>query len=273
MLYLVASPIGNLADITYRAVAVLQNCDYILCEDTRHSQTLLTHYAIHKPLKSYHQFNEASREDDLIADLKQGLEIALISDAGTPGICDPGERLVKRCIQEAIPFTALPGPCAAILALTLSGQDTAQFQFVGFLPKKDSEFKTRLQEILRYPGTTICYESPHRIQETIQEIALVAKTRRLTIARELTKKFEERLIGTAEELALRLQEHPLKGEIVLLIEGEKEPEIDFERLTPAEHVKIMQETYGLSLKDAIKAVAAQRKLPKREVYSQVHIEE
>ena len=231
MLYLIATPIGHLGDITFRAVELLRSVDYILCEDTRHSHHLLAHYGIQKPLKSYHKFNETSREEDLIADLKNGLNIALISDAGTPGICDPGLQLVKRCREEGIAVTALPGACAAILALAPSGLSSERFQFVGFLPKKASELRASLQEILQYAGTTVCYESPHRIEETLQALDSLAGTRPLAIARELTKTFEEYLRGTASELLAHFKAHPPRGEIVLLIAGETETQ-DFSDLIP-----------------------------------------
>lgn len=265
MLYLVATPIGHLGDITFRAVEVLRSVDYILCEDTRHSHHLLAHYGIQKPLKSYHKFNETSREEDLIADLKNGLNIALISDAGTPGICDPGLQLVQRCREEGIAVTALPGACAAILALAPSGLNSERFQFVGFLPKKTSELRNYLQEILQYPGTTICYESPHRIEETLEALDSLAAGRPLAIARELTKTFEEYLRGTASELLAHFKAHPPRGEIVLLIAGETETQ-DFSSLSPQEHVQALQEQYGLSKQEAIKLAATLRNVPKKTIY-------
>jgi 16S rRNA (cytidine1402-2'-O)-methyltransferase len=265
MLYLIATPIGNLGDLTYRAVEILKTCDLILCEDTRHSAVLLAHYEIRKPLKSYHQFNESEREEQILGELRNGKTIALISDAGTPGICDPGEQLVKRCIEENLPFTALPGPCAIITALTLSGMDTLPFQFIGFLPKKTSEIRKALQEALLYPGTTICYETPHRITETLEILKELAPTRKVAIARELTKKFEECLRGTPEELL----PHTFKGEIVLLIEKSTK-ELDFSELSLEEHVKALEESYGLTRMEAIKMVASLRKLPKKTVYNSLH---
>lgn len=272
MLYLVSTPIGNLKDITFRAIEILQNCDYILCEDTRHSQILLKHYRIQKPLKSYHQFCEAEKEDAIIEDLRDGKEIALISDAGTPGISDPGSRIVKKCKEENLKVTAIPGVCAAIAALSCSGLDTDRFQFYGFLPRKAKQLKEILIEILNYPGTTICYESPNRISSVLEQIGQLAANRKIAVARELTKHFEEVKSGTAIELLNYWSSHPLKGEIVLLIEGNEEQADDsaWSHLTPEEHVAEMVKTYNLSRNEAIKMAAKARGIPKRELYSKIH---
>jgi 16S rRNA (cytidine1402-2'-O)-methyltransferase len=267
VLYLIATPIGNLADITYRAVETLQRCDLILCEDTRHSQILLHHYNIKKPLKSYHKFNEATRESEIIAQLKSALHIALISDGGTPGICDPGHALVVKCLEEGVPVTALPGACAAIVALTLTSMTSDSFQFIGFLPKKSGELKKRLATILPYTGTTICYESPHRLTETLQLLFLLCPQRKIAILRELTKMHEEHLEGTATELLSHFERHPPRGEIVLILSGE-EREIDLSTLSPQEHVELLQKEYGLSLKEALKTVASLRKMSKNSVYQE-----
>ncbi|NGX43000.1 MAG: Ribosomal RNA small subunit methyltransferase I [Chlamydiae bacterium] len=270
MLYLVATPIGNLDDISYRAVETLKSCDYILCEDTRHSKILLNHYGISKPLKSFHQFSEAYKEKQIIQDLNNGKNIALISDAGTPGISDPGERLVKRCREEELDVTAIPGACAAIVALSSSGFDTRRFQFLGFLPRKMGELKQTLLDVLRYPGTSICYESPKRVEKVLQLLKELAPERVLTIARELTKKFEEMRQGNAEELLTYFASHPLKGEIVILFsESLDEALIKWEKLTPEEHVKELQDTYHLTKKEAIKLAAELRGIPKRNIYQQV----
>ncbi|MFI5334063.1 MAG: 16S rRNA (cytidine(1402)-2'-O)-methyltransferase, partial [Chlamydiales bacterium] len=166
MLFLVATPIGNLADITLRALEVLRTCDYILCEDTRHSLKLLRHYEIQKPLRSYHKFNEKKRCDEITRDLKAGMKIALITDAGTPLISDPGEILVQKCIEEKLSVIPIPGPCAAIAALTLSGFSAAQFQLISFLPKKSGGLTRVRTARLSDPGTSICYESPYRLATT-----------------------------------------------------------------------------------------------------------
>jgi 16S rRNA (cytidine1402-2'-O)-methyltransferase len=217
MLYLVATPIGNLGDITYRAVEILKSCDYILCEDTRHSLRLLQHYSIQKHMISYHMFNEASREKRIIEDIQAGKLIALISDAGTPGIADPGMRLVKKCREENIKVESIPGPCAAIAAVTCSGMSTERFQFWGFLPRTSGRLKTQLEEILTYSGTTICYETPHRLLKVLEVLKQIAPERKITVTRELTKKFEEVISGTPEELLLVWKDRAVKGEIVLLI--------------------------------------------------------
>jgi len=270
MLYLIATPIGNLGDITFRAIETLKSCDYILCEDTRHSLSLLRHYAIHKPLMSYHKFNEETQIPQIIRDLKDGKQIGLISDAGTPGISDPGSRLVQKCIDENLQFFALPGACAAIQAVTCSGLSTERFQFWGFLPRQNSELKQDLQNILLYSGTTICYESPHRLLNTLQLVSELAPDHPLAVARELTKKFEEIKRGTAQELLAYWKDMPLKGEIVLLFSAKKEMDIDWSQWSPQEHVEIMQKNYNLSLQEAIKIVAKLRHVPKREIYNTVH---
>lgn len=271
MLYLVATPIGNLGDITLRALDVLRSSRYILCEDTRHSKTLLLHYDIHKPLKSYHQFNEAAREQELLDDLRNGQQIALISDAGTPGIADPGERIVRRCVEEGLAVTAIPGSCACVAGLTISGLSTEMFQFVGFPPRKATERRSWWLRVLLYPGTTACYEAPHRLLEVLEELQALAPKRRLVAARELTKKFEEIQRGTATELLARWTEQPPRGEFVLLISGAEQTagEQEGESLSPEEHVLQAQKQYGLSRKEAIKWVAELRAIPKRDLYKRM----
>lgn len=267
MLYLVATPIGNLGDITYRALETLKACDYVLCEDTRHSISLLTHYEIHKPLKSLHKYSDASRIEEIIQDLLSGMCIALISDAGTPGISDPGTFLVQKCIEHPIKIIAIPGACAAITALSCSGLNTDRFQFFGFLPRKAGERRLTLQDILTYSGTTICYESPNRLLHTLQSLHELAPTRKIVICRELTKKFEEIQRGSAEELIRYWESHPLKGEIVLLITGEKQGATEeWKQFTPEEHVIFLQESYHLSRQEAIKMAAKMRGVPKRDLY-------
>lgn len=267
MLYLVATPIGHLKDITIRAIETLGSCDYILCEDTRHSLTLLKHYNIEKPLKSYHKFNESAQSSFILEDLKNGKTICLISDAGSPGISDPGTFLVQQCIEENIPVVSIPGPCAAIAALCCSGLPTDCFQFNGFLPKKDNELKQKLSQLLDYPGTTICYESPQRIIKTIEKIKEIDSKRKLVIGRELTKKFEEYIRGRSEELLEHLQRKEVKGEIVLMIAPREEQETEvWKTMTPQEHVEFIVQTYKTSKQEAIKIAAQLRGIPKREVY-------
>jgi 16S rRNA (cytidine1402-2'-O)-methyltransferase len=220
MLFLIATPIGNLKDISLRALETLQACDYLLCEDTRHTGLLLAHYQLKIPLKSFHLFNEVSKEKRVIADLKQGLNIGLVSDAGTPAISDPGEKLVRRCREEEITVVAIPGPCAAITALSASGLPTSRFQFFGFLPRKKGKLTHILAEALDYPGTTICYESPFRLAATLKILTSLDPQASCTVARELTKKFESFSHGSAQTLFEKFSASPPKGEIVLLIQGD-----------------------------------------------------
>lgn len=273
MLFIIATPIGNLSDITYRAIETLKNCDYLLCEDTRHSRVLLQHYDIAKPLHSFHKFSESSKQDGVIQDLLQGQTIGLISDAGTPGISDPGTQLIQACIEHDIKVVAIPGPCAAITALCCSGLDTDRFQFIGFLPRKSGELQRALKEILTYQGSSICYESPHRLIDVLQALHTLAPQRPLVVARELTKKFEEIKRGTAQDLLQYWKDAILKGEIVLMISGNKEAQSDdWEEMTPEQHVAGMQTTYGISRQEAIIAVAKIRGVSKRDVYNAVHRE-
>jgi 16S rRNA (cytidine1402-2'-O)-methyltransferase len=271
MLYLVPTPIGNLSDITFRAIETLKACDYILCEDTRHTAILLKHYEIQKPLKSYHKFNLASQEESIIYDLKQGLNIALVSDAGTPGIADPSYELIVRCQKENLPYTSLPGACAAIVALTMSGFSSDKFQFLGFAPKTSSELKNFLIDALQYTSTSIFYETPHRLVKTLQMVYSLAKDRKLCILREISKIYEESLQGTAETLLEHFTKHEPRGEIVLLISGQdKKSHTD---LSPKEHVLQLQNEYSLSLQEAIKMAASLRDEPKRSIYKLFHADE
>ena len=265
MLYLVSTPIGNLEDFSFRAVATLKSCNTILCEDTRHSRILLEKYDIRAPLKAFHQFNEASREDAIVEDLKAGQTIALISDAGTPLVSDPGHELVLRCQRDGIAVTAVPGSCAVIQALVLSGFPSQPFQFIGFFPKKENEFKSLLAQILFYPGTTVAYESPHRIEATLEELTQMAPERKLCFARELTKLHEEVKVGTARELLTHFKDHPPRGEFVLLISPPLQ-RILFEDLSLAELVEMFQRDLQLGKTEAIKMAAQMRGVPKKEVY-------
>ncbi len=269
MLYLVATPIGNLADFSFRAVETLQRCDYILCEDTRHSQHLLQHYQIKKPLRSFHAFNESKEIDQVLSDLQSGSHIALISDAGTPLFADPGFGLVKRCREQGIPLTAIPGANAAIMALILSGFPPMPFQCVGFLPKKNSELSSLLMRILLYRGTTICYETPHRLQDTLSLIKELDPKRSLCVARELTKMYEECQIASSEELFAHFSKTAPRGEIVLLFAP---PPVNllFEELSIKELVTYLQNEFNLSVSDAIKLAAELHQIPKKKVYKEIH---
>lgn len=268
MLYLVATPIGNLKDITLRALETLRSSDYILCEDTRHTRILTSHYSITTPLKSYHKFSEASKENEILEDLKNGKVIALVSDAGTPGISDPGTRLVKACVENGLKICPIPGPCAAIAALSCSGLSTEQFQFYGFLPRKTHELKQTLSAILSSPLTTICYESPHRLKAFLKIMQGLDADRVLVIARELTKIYEESLRGTAAELLKLWEDKTVKGEIVLLIDGCTKTQNDSWNSLPInEHIEQVEKALNISRMEAIKLTASQRGLSKREVYN------
>jgi len=217
MLYLVPTPIGNLGDITLRAIEALKAADVIACEDTRHSLHLLNHLEIHKPLVSYHEHNEARRTAELIERLRQGATVAIITDAGMPGISDPGHRLLRACIAEGIAYTVLPGPSAVLTALIGSGFPAESFYFGGFLPVKSGQRERELTQAAQRRETSIFFESPHRLQRTLEACATLCPERLLCVARELTKQFEEYRIGTGIELAAHFIAHPPKGEIVFLM--------------------------------------------------------
>ena len=217
-LYLVATPIGNLADISYRAVHILKSVDLIAAEDTRTSSILTNYYAINTPLKSYHSHNIPTQTPRLIEKLKAGNSIALISDAGTPGISDPGYHLVNACVENAIRVIPIPGASAFISAVTASGLPTQRFVFEGFLPHKKGR-KTRIESLVDEPRTIILYESPHRIHKTLVQLAEALGDRRCVLGREITKKFEEFISGTLQGLTESLQDKKIKGELVLIVEG------------------------------------------------------
>jgi len=216
-LYLVATPIGNLEDITLRALRTLRECDVVAAEDTRHTGLLLKHFGISKPMLSYFQFNEAKRSEEILARLGRGEKIALATDAGSPGISDPGERVVRAAIEAGYRVEAVPGPCALVAALTASGLPSDEFHFAGFLPHKSGQRRSRLERLKEIDGTLILYESPYRIEKLLEELAEVMPERRVALARELTKKFEEYLRGTPAELIERVKKRPIRGECVALI--------------------------------------------------------
>jgi 16S rRNA (cytidine1402-2'-O)-methyltransferase len=216
-LYLVATPIGNLEDITLRALRVLRECDVVAAEDTRHSGQLLKHFGISKPLLSYFQFNEARRSEEILERLKRGEKIALITDAGSPGISDPGERVVKAAIAAGFRVEAVPGACALVAGLTASGLPTDEFHFVGFLPHKSGQRKNKLESLKAIKGTLVFYESPYRIEKLLTELNEVFSERETVLARELTKKFEEFLRGKPMELLEIAKKRKLKGEFVVLV--------------------------------------------------------
>src|SRR5690349_9513878 len=217
-LYVVATPIGNLEDITYRAVRVLKEADLIACEDTRHTAKLLHHYGIDKPTVSYHEHNEAARAEELVAKLEQGMNVAQVSDAGMPGISDPGYRVIRLAIERGVRVVPVPGASALVAALSAGGLPTDSFQFMGFLPAKSGQRRTVLESLQNAQHTVVVYEAPHRIAETMKDIVeILGAERPVVLARELTKLHEEFIRGTAAELLARTQAHDLKGEITLLI--------------------------------------------------------
>ena len=260
MLYLVATPIGNLKEITYYAVETLQNVDLILCEDTRTSLVLLNHYDIKKPLQSYHKFNEKSEVDKIINELKKGKNIALISDAGMPGISDPGSILVNECIRQDIDYTVISGPSALINAFVMSGMSTP-FTFIGFLPDKKSDAKKILQQYKEYKSTLIFYVAPHDLKETVSTIHSVLGNRKAVAVREISKKFEEKVFFNLAEG----YDGVVKGEFVLIIEGNYEEKIS--DLTIIEELELLLNN-GIDKNTAIKQVAHNRGLKKNDVYQE-----
>lgn len=276
MLYIVPTPIGNLEDITIRALNTLKQVDLIAAEDTRHTKKILAHFDIHCPLTSYHEHSQQSKLEHLSNELKAGKQIALVSDAGMPGISDPGTLLIQAAIKEEINVVVLPGANAALCALVGSGLATDHFYFYGFLPKKNKERKKAWQNLKAQQATVILYESPYRLKATLIDIKENLGNRRVTIARELTKKFEEYIRGTVEDVLKWTDEGTVKGEFCLIIEGNTAPaDADqswWKELTVIEHVDHYIEAEQLTSKDAIKRVAQEREVAKREVYQQYHLD-
>ena len=223
-LYLVATPIGNLEDITLRALRTLKECDVVAAEDTRRTGQLLTHFGFRKPLLSYHKFNEASRSEEILKRLANGEKVSLVSDAGSPGISDPGERVVRAAVEAGFRVEAVPGACALVVALTASGLPTDEFHFIGFLPHKSGQRRKKLESLRTFDGSLVLYESPYRVEKLLGELADVFPTRRTVFARELTKKFEEFLRGTPAEIVAKLKGRSIKGEFVVLIGPESDSE-------------------------------------------------
>jgi len=219
-LYLVATPIGNLEDMTLRALRTLKECDVVAAEDTRRTGQLLKHFGIARPMVSYFQFNEARRSEEIIERLRRGEKVALVTDAGSPGISDPGERVVRAARGAGLRVESVPGPCALVAALTASGLPAAEFHFIGFLPHKSGQRRKELERLKGFAGTLVLYESPYRIDKLMGELKEVFPGRAVVLARELTKKFEEYLRGTPEELSELVQKRRLKGEFVVLVAGE-----------------------------------------------------
>jgi 16S rRNA (cytidine1402-2'-O)-methyltransferase len=225
-LYLVATPIGNLEDITLRALRTLKECDLIAAEDTRRTGVLLKHFGISKPMLSYFQFNEAKRSEEIIERLRRGEKIALVTDAGSPGISDPGERVVKAAIAAGFRVEPVPGPSALVAALTASGVPTEEFHFIGFLPHKSGQRRNKLESLAAIEGTIVLYESPYRIEKLLGELKEIYPERPIVLARELTKKFEEFIRGNPAELLAQMQKRSIKGEFVVMIAEAKKPPKD-----------------------------------------------
>jgi 16S rRNA (cytidine1402-2'-O)-methyltransferase len=221
-LYLVATPIGNLEDITLRALRVLKECDVVAAEDTRHSGQLLKHFGISKPLLSYFEFNEARRSEEILERLRRGEKVALVTDAGSPGISDPGTRVVNAARTAGLRVEAVPGPCALVAALTASGFPTEEFHFVGFLPHKSGQRRRQLEGLLTVPGTLVFYESPYRVVKLLEELRELYSTRKVLLAREITKKFEEFRAGLANQLLDEMRGRAARGEFVVLVAPKSE---------------------------------------------------
>lgn len=268
-LYVVATPIGNLEDISYRAVRVLKEADLIACEDTRHTAKLLHHYGIDKPTVSYHEHNEAARAEELVAKLDQGLNIAQVSDAGMPGISDPGYRVIKLSIDRGVLVVPIPGASAVVAALAASGLPTDSFQFLGFLPAKSGQRRTMLETLRDAQNTIVVYEAPHRIEETMKDIAeLLGEDRPVVLARELTKVHEEFIRGSAAEILQRVQQHELKGEMTLLI-GKGAAEAQTGKKDMISRLEEIMREQKLDENAALKALAKEQGISKSEAYREL----
>ena len=268
ILYVVATPIGNLEDITYRAINILKSVDIIAAEDTRHTLKLLNYYEISKHLISYHRHNEEIKSGELIKELKEGKDIALVSDAGTPGICDPGEVVIRKCIEEEIKVVPVPGACAFVNALISSGLNTDTFLFLGFLPLNKKNRKQKLEQIKESTQTTIIYEAPHKLQSTLKDLEEFVSDRNVVLARELTKIHEEFIRGNIKEIIEKSKD--VKGEMIILIEGKpeitlEEKQQEFKNMSLEEHFSFY-EKQGFDKKDIIKKIAKDRGVPKNEIY-------
>ena len=273
-LYLCATPIGNLEDITFRVLRTLKEADLIAAEDTRNSIKLLNHFEIKTPMTSYHEYNKIEKGRELVEKLRQGMNIALITDAGTPGISDPGEELVKMCHEAGIRVTSLPGPAACITALTMSGQATRRFAFEAFLPSDKKERQAVLEELKTETRTVILYEAPHRLVRTLEELLGALGNRRATVCRELTKKHETAFLTSLSEAAAHYRSEEPRGECVIVIEGRSRREMTEEKqnswrdMSLQEHMALY-ERQGMDRKSAMKQVAKDRGVSKREIYQEL----
>ncbi len=272
-IYLVGTPIGNLDDITYRAVRVLKEVDLIAAEDTRHSRRLLGHFEITTPLISFHEHNELEKSQELVGKVKQGTNLALITDAGMPGISDPGYRLVVEAWKAELEIVPVPGPTAMISALVVSGMATDRFTFEGFLPRKKNQRQERLRELIIEPRTMVFYEAPHRLLATLTDILeIMGEDRVVMVARELTKKYEEKIRGRVSDVLQHFSEYLPKGELVIVIEGKgiiklKAETQGWEEMSVIQHLQLLVDA-GMTKKQAIRTVAQERGLSKSEVYQE-----
>lgn len=270
-LYLCATPIGNLEDITFRVLRTLKEVDLIAAEDTRNSIKLLNHFEIKTPMTSYHEYNKIDKAYQLVDKLREGKNIALITDAGTPGISDPGEDLVRICYEEGIEVTSLPGPAACITALTMSGLPTRRFAFEAFLPRDKKERALVLEQLKNETRTIIIYEAPHHLVKTLEELFDTLGNRKISICRELTKRYEEKTLTTISDALLFYKDNEPRGEYVLVLEGKTFEEIaeeekkTWEAMTLEEHMAVY-ENQGIARKEAMKLVAKDRGISKRDVY-------
>lgn len=265
-----ATPIGNMEDITYRALEALRNADLIAAEDTRHTLGLLNHFGIKTPMISCHQHNELERSEVILERLRSGQNVVLVSDAGTPAISDPGEVLVRRCREEGIEVTALPGACAFVTALSMSGMKSRRFVFEGFLPQASRERRQVLERLIREERTVILYEAPHHLKETLSQLAETLGERKVALGRELTKRYEEMLFMTLPEAVCYYEEQEPRGEYVLLLEGadpqklEEQNKRRWEAMSLKEHMALYD---GMAAKEAMKQVAKDRGISRRDVYN------
>lgn len=270
-LYLCATPIGNLEDITLRVLRILKEVDLIAAEDTRNSIKLLNHFGIKTPMTSYHEYNKIEKAHILAQQLREGKNIALITDAGTPGISDPGEEMVRICQEAGIPVTSLPGPAACVTALTMSGLPTRRFAFEAFLPREKKERAFILDSLKEETRTVVLYEAPHHLKKTLEELQKAIGNRKISLCRELTKRYETVFATTLEEAAAFYEKEEPRGEYVLVIEGKsreallEEARLSWEALTLSEHVAYYEQQ-GMDRKEAMRLAAKDRGISKREVY-------
>jgi len=264
-LYIVSTPIGNLEDITLRALRVLKEVDLIAAEDTRRTRQLLTHFGIQKPLISYHEHNERMRENSLLEKLREGKNVALVTDAGTPGISDPGEALIRRAVREKITLVPIPGPAAAMAALSVAGLPTDRFLFYGFLPSRSEARKKLLDGLRTRPETLVFYESPRRLPSLLEEAREIFGNRQVAVARELTKVYEEIRRGSLEEVLTKIEQDEIKGEVTVVMAGNTD-EASIDSRTIREALREYRKISGVSWKEAVERVTENLGAPKREVY-------